>query len=70
MSRLDGTYVWDSDAGATAYIYTGVEFERPAARTVEVSEGVNIDLDRQGRVVGIELLSPYIELVDELRVMR
>lgn len=46
----------DSECGATYYeLVSGAE----VARTVEISDGVMVDLDKHGYPVGVEVLFPY-----------
>jgi uncharacterized protein YuzE len=48
------TQRWDLATGA---LYLRLA-EGQAARTAEISDDVNVDLDGHGRVLGIELLAP------------
>ena len=48
-------FVYTTDADA---LYIGLESVRRVARTVEVSPSCLVDLDAEGRPLGIELLSP------------
>ena len=48
-------FVYSTDADA---LYIEVEAVRRVARTVEVSPSCLVDLDAEGRLLGIELLNP------------
>ena len=46
---------YDKDADA-AYIYFKEITEGEAVQTISLNESVNIDLDKEGRTLGIEIL--------------
>ncbi|MGJ4939713.1 DUF2283 domain-containing protein [Bradyrhizobium sp. HKCCYLS1011] len=51
-------YVTVDRAANAAYIYiTGPIPEGGVAETIEGTPGINLDFDREGRLLGIELLS-------------
>jgi uncharacterized protein YuzE len=56
---------YDTEAGA---FYVRVT-EEPVARTAEVSAFVNVDLDAEGNVVGLELLCLPAAVTVEERVL-
>lgn len=59
--EIKATYDKSVHAG---YIFSGFKHGR-VDRTIEVQEGVLLDVDRKGRILGIELLNPSGEFLDE-----
>lgn len=67
---VDVRIVLDQEANA-AYVYVGEN--RPVVKTVAVNDEVNVDLDADGGLVGVELLTmharmPYRELREDFNV--
>lgn len=66
VSSIDGhkvTYDSEADAG---YLYLT---EGEVARTVEVGNGVNVDLDQEGRIHGIESLNGPVSMSTLIQVL-
>lgn len=59
LERHQGEWTYDAKAGA-AYVYLrGAIPPGGAARTVPVDATVNLDLDAEGQVIGIEIIADW-----------
>lgn len=59
LDRKPASYTYDPQAGAT-YVYLDDPIPPGGvARTIEVDATVNLDLDADGRVIGIEILAAW-----------
>ncbi|MGW4422562.1 DUF2283 domain-containing protein [Streptosporangium sp. NPDC004631] len=59
LERKPASYTYDPQAGATYVYLHGPIPPGGVARTVEVDATVNLDLDADGRVIGIEILAAW-----------
>lgn len=62
--KIKATYDKSVHAG---YIWVDFSKRGQISRTIEAQAGVLVDIDSAGRVVGIELLSPSQEFLDEAK---
>ncbi|NUW45768.1 DUF2283 domain-containing protein [Nonomuraea rhodomycinica] len=60
MEEHPGTWTYDAEVGATYVYLRGPIAEGGVARTVTMDEAmVNLDLDADGRVIGIEIIAEW-----------
>ena len=59
LERRPASYTYDPQAGATYVYLDDPTSPGGVARTVEVDATVNLDLDADGRVIGIEILAAW-----------
>lgn len=59
LERRPASYTYDPQAGATYVYLDDPTSPGGVARTVEVDATVNLDLDADGRVIGIEILGAW-----------
>lgn len=61
LERKPASYTYDPQAGATYVYLDGPIPPGGVARTAQVDAMVNLDLDADGRVIGIEILAAWPE---------
>ncbi|MEV8639490.1 DUF2283 domain-containing protein [Streptosporangium sp. NPDC051023] len=61
LERRPASYTYDSEVGATYVYLNGPIPPGGVASTVEVDAMVNLDLDGDGRVIGIEIIAAWPE---------